>query len=124
MKVETSFNVDALDFNTILDKVAKDVIVEIKSLVSQGKNTSNEGLMPKKNGVIPDFMSSGSMLNSITYRMVKNGFEIYVDDNKQSNIMYYINNIANWTIFMPSDYLDDFISQKLDEYLQEQFDEL
>lgn len=124
MKVEISLNMQYLDFEYIMNLVANDVVVEIKRLISQGKNTSNIGLKPKKDGSIPDFNDTGLLLDSMTYKIVENGFVIFIDNKDRENVMSFINRRANWTIFEPSEYLDDFISKKIDSYLQQQLNKI
>lgn len=111
-----------INLDEILGKVSTDVINEIKRLIDSGKNANNESLTPKRDGNPPTFYDTGLMLNSIKYKLTDYGVEIFVDNGGRSLIMDYLNERHDdWQILVETDYITEFIEQRLQYYLDEMF---
>lgn len=111
-----------INLDDILLKVANDVIEHILQLIDSGKNVYNESLHPKVNGQTPTFRVTHLMLNSIKPRLVDGGVEIFVDEGFRSQVMDYLKDMHDdWSILEESDYIINFIDQRLQHYLDLQF---
>ena len=111
-----------IDLDDILSKIATDVINEIRRLIDSGKNVGDESLTPKRNGEPPTFYDTGLMLNSITYKFIGGGIEIFVANEGRSLIMDYLNQRHDdWKILDETEYIIDFVDRRLQYYLDEQF---
>lgn len=119
LKIELKFDTSKLDMKVVYTKVCTDVIQEIKNLISRGKNINNETLHKKRDGKTPDFDDTGRLLSQIAFKVDDNGFEIFINDTERKMIGYYLQQRWNWKILDGSKYMDTFIQQKIDIYLQE-----
>lgn len=126
MALTFSFKINKIeiDYTEINSLVAKDLINEIKKLISSGSNTSKAALKPKSDGSTPTFIDTGLLLNSLDYKASKDGFELFVSNSQRSMVMSYINQKNNWSIFESSEYLDKFAAIQFDKYIQQYLDKL
>lgn len=113
-----------IEIDEILSKIGQDVIDEIRRLINSGKNIDNEDLEPKSNDEIPTFYDTGTMLNSLLFIQTGPGFEIIISDDGRALISEYLkSHNSSWNILDNSDYIINFIDDRLQAYLDEMFND-
>lgn len=124
IQIKTNLPTELFNVDNMNKSVANDVLNEIKNLIYSGKNTSNQSLHPKVDGSIPTFVDTGLLLDSMKTTSNSNGFKIFIDNGSRVEVVSYLHEKWNWTIFQPSKYLEAFTANRYRFYINESIKKL
>lgn len=109
----------------IISKVCIDTINEIKKMIQKGKNNENETFERKKNNELPDFKDTGRLINAISFTVKDGQFEIFIDDENRKQVAYYLSQKnPTWNILNGGDYIEKYITQKIQNEIDKIIDSI
>ena len=109
----------------IISKVCIDTINEIKKMIQKGKNNENETFERKKNNEIPSFKDTGRLINAISFKVKDGNFEIFIDDENRKQVAYYLSQKnPTWNILNGGDYIEKYITQKIQQEIDKIIDSI
>lgn len=126
LKIELSFDTKQIQLtDEIISKVCVETINEIKKMIQKGKNNENSTFERKKNNEIPDFNDTGRLINAISFKVKDGEFEIFIDDENRKQVAYYLSQRnPTWNILSGGDYIEKYITQKIQQEIDKIIDSI